>query len=104
MSDLWLPIAVVVAAFALSYLFCVRPMRRGQCMTTRPGAASQTGELDRALTEARAELAQLRKPPIHHHLVDGFTRRDRELRNPHGPVSGNPLPTPPVTRRKARSR
>ncbi len=103
MSDLWLPIAVVVAAFALSYLFCVRPMRRGQCMTTRPGAASQTGELDRALTEARAELAQLRKPPIHDQ-VDGFTRRDRELRTPHGPVSSNPLPTPqPVTRRKARS-
>lgn len=61
MSDLWLPVAVVVAAFALSYLFCMRPMRRGRCMTARPGSTSQPSELDRALTEARAELAQLRK-------------------------------------------
>lgn len=59
MSDLWLPVVVVVAAFALSYLFCVRPMRRGRCMTAQPRPADQPTELDRAITEARAELAQL---------------------------------------------
>ena len=61
MSDLWLPVAVVAVAFALSYLFCVRPMRRGHCMTARPGRATQANELDRAITEARAELDQLRE-------------------------------------------
>ena len=61
MSELWLPIAVVVAAFALSYLFCMRPMRRGHCMTAQPTRASQPSELDRAITEARAELAQLER-------------------------------------------
>ncbi len=60
MSDLWLPMAVVVAAFALSYLFCVRPMRRGHCMTTRTQPAHEPGELDRAVSDARAELDQLR--------------------------------------------
>lgn len=60
MSDLWLPMAVVVAAFALSYLFCMRPMRRGQCVTTRNQPAHEPGDLDRAVSDARAELAQLR--------------------------------------------
>lgn len=60
MSDLWLPIAVVVAAFSLSYLFCVRPMRRGYCLTAQTQPTHEPGELDRAVSDARAELAQLR--------------------------------------------
>lgn len=81
MSDLWLPIAVVIAAFALNYLFCVRPMRRGHCMTSRTQPSHEPDELARALTETRAELAQLRKLPLNDHPADGSARHDRELRD-----------------------
>jgi hypothetical protein len=54
MSELWLPASVAAAAFTLTYLFCVRPMRRGRCGMTPsdPGR-----ELAHELAEARARLA-----------------------------------------------
>lgn len=59
MSEWWLPGGVTVAAFALTYFFCVRPMRRGRCATPATGSTS-AADLDRALAEARTELTRLR--------------------------------------------
>jgi len=54
MSELWLPASVAAAAVTLTYVFCVRPMRRGHCgMGT---SARQRRDLDRELAQVRAEL------------------------------------------------
>lgn len=59
MSDWWLPAGVLLAALALNYFFCLRPMRRGtSCQGLARPATSE--ELDRALEFTRAELARLR--------------------------------------------
>lgn len=69
MTDWLLPVGVATAALVLTYLFCLRPMRRGQCsagaVQARAGARRGCGEreaedLDRALERARADLARLR--------------------------------------------
>ncbi len=63
MSELWFPAALAVAALGLTYLFCLRPMRRGHgpsCGSTRAAAPSRTEGLDRALAQAHAELMRLR--------------------------------------------
>ncbi len=66
MSGLWFPAAIAVAALGLTYLFCLRPMRRGQCMTALPQRreqplTSRSPELDQALVQAGHELARLRE-------------------------------------------
>ena len=60
MSELWLP-AAIAAALALTYLFCVRPMRRAHGGNASNGHAP--AHLDQALTQARAraELTRLRQ-------------------------------------------
>lgn len=62
MSEWLLPAVVLGAALASTYLFCLRPMRGGGCCS--PTAPSPHGgspaELDRALQEARQELARQR--------------------------------------------
>jgi hypothetical protein len=58
-SEWLLPAGTAVAALTLTYFFCVRPMRRGQCASTSPAPAVAPEELDRALVRARAELARL---------------------------------------------
>jgi hypothetical protein len=62
----WLiPIGATIAAAALTYLFCVRPMRHGQhCMM--PGdqatqAASGEPGLAEEIRQAHAELTRLRR-------------------------------------------
>ena len=57
----YLPALVAVAAIALTYLFCIRPMRRGNACFHRPanGHDEQGQELQRARTEL--ELLQLRE-------------------------------------------
>ena len=64
MSELWFPAALAVAALGLTYLLCLRPMRRGHGTArgpTRGAAPSCTREeMDRALTQAHAELTRLR--------------------------------------------
>ena len=66
MSEWLLPIVVAAAALALTYVFCVRPMRRGHRVHSSPAAASTRGnemgpdDLASALQEARTELARLR--------------------------------------------
>lgn len=50
-------------ALGLTYLFCLRPLRRGHgpaCGATAAAAPSRTDGLDRALAQARAELTRLR--------------------------------------------
>ena len=57
MSELILPVAVVVTSLALTYFFCLRPMQRGQCalgQKIRP-----TGE--QTPSAQAAELAKLRE-------------------------------------------
>jgi hypothetical protein len=56
MSELWLPASVAAAALAFTYLFCVRPMRRGHCATG--SSAPQDRALDSELAQARVELAR----------------------------------------------
>lgn len=62
MSELALPIATLIAAVALTYLFCVRPMRQhGRCAITPRTAAGADQRRELAQIEAaRAELAALR--------------------------------------------
>lgn len=58
MSGWLLPGAIALAAMTSTYFCCVRPMRRGSCMT--PVRRGKNGDdLDRALGEAREELRQL---------------------------------------------
>jgi hypothetical protein len=61
-SELWFPGALAVAVLALTYLFCLRPMRRGHGPACGPRAAApnRTEGLDGALAQAHAELTRLR--------------------------------------------
>lgn len=59
MSSAWLAIVVAAAALGLSYVCCVRPMRRGQCGMSHPGDRTRR-HLDDALDQARADLAELK--------------------------------------------
>jgi len=64
-SEWLLPAGVAIAALALTYLFCLRPMRRGYCSagTNRVAGGAEAGhteDSDRALRHARTELARLR--------------------------------------------
>ena len=65
MSQLWLPATTALTATALTYLFCIRPMRRGHC--TNPGRAArvEATELDRDLDRMLLELAQLQADTGH---------------------------------------
>ncbi len=57
MGELALPLITLVAAVTLTYLFCVRPMRRG-----RHGCHKPTQDhLDRDLAALRRELDALRE-------------------------------------------
>lgn len=61
MSGYLLPLAATVAAVAVTYLFCIRPMRRGgHCALSMSTAGSDAAELDSQIAKTRAELARLR--------------------------------------------
>lgn len=60
MSEWLLPAGVAIAAVALTYFFCVRPMRRGHCASTTTERPNRSTDVDRALEQARTELARLR--------------------------------------------
>lgn len=65
----YLPAGVAVAAIALTYLFCLRPMRQGGCGHLGPAvdaSAPRARELELARTEL--ELLRLRE-----------RQRDRDL-------------------------
>ncbi len=59
MSSAWLSVVVAAAALGLTYVCCVRPMRRGQWVMSRPGDRVRH-HLDDALDQARADLAELK--------------------------------------------
>jgi hypothetical protein len=84
MSELWLPASTAAAAVALTYLFCVRPMRRGNCGMAR----SQPGrDLDRELVEARSRLATI----LNEQDAKGAT-------SPAPAATESPAPSPTVER------
>lgn len=72
MSGWWLPVLTLIGAIGLTYLLCLRPMRRGRCGLRAAHAASpEDRALDRQLREARAEYARLRaSPPSPGHSSD----------------------------------
>ena len=59
MTEYLVPGGVLAASLAMTYYFCLRPMRRGHC---GPGERQDTadGELELALQQARLDLARLR--------------------------------------------
>ena len=73
MTELVLPVAVLVAALTMTCFFCLRPMRAGQaCHHSTPPAEHY---LDRALSQARQELERLRATPTAGQTVVGGRRR-----------------------------
>jgi len=56
-SELWLPAVIAAAALVLTYVFCVRPMRRAHGGNASNGHAP--AHLDQTLTQAGAELTRL---------------------------------------------
>lgn len=64
--SLLVPVLVLVGAIVTSYLFCVRPMRRGTCAMSalaRAGRSSsgQVGPVSSVSSVSDAELAQVRQ-------------------------------------------
>ena len=62
MTELVLPVAVLVAALTMTYFFCLRPIREGRACHQPTSRAAEV-DLDRALGEARQELERLRATP-----------------------------------------
>jgi hypothetical protein len=60
MSGWLVPVAVLVTSLALTYLFCVRPMRLGRYVDAPHGQAADLKQLDVDLVRARNELGRLR--------------------------------------------
>lgn len=64
MSELGLAAAVLVASLTLTYVFCLRPMRRGRCaMGAGRGRGQGAGEVldrDAEVARLRQEVAALR--------------------------------------------
>lgn len=59
MSDLLLPAGIIAASLAMTYFFCIRPMRKGHCAMQGSQNSADT-ELDLALRKARADLEKIR--------------------------------------------
>ncbi|WP_219418107.1 hypothetical protein [Pseudonocardia nigra] len=68
----WLAAVVAGAAITAVYLFCMRPMRRGNCAMT--GGSRQDPELARQIADLREELRVLRAEDA---LESGQVRTDR---------------------------
>lgn len=54
-------IAVFAAAVALTYLFCIRPMRRGECAMGRAPAEDANRRREEELRGLRREIDELRQ-------------------------------------------
>ena len=59
MSDLLLPAGIIAASLAMTYFFCIRPMRKGHC-AMQGSQNSADAKLDLALRQARTELEKIR--------------------------------------------
>lgn len=64
MTEFLVPGGVLVASLAMTYYFCLRPMRRGHC---GPGERQNTAdaELELAWQQARLDLARLQADLTH---------------------------------------
>lgn len=62
MTDLLLPAGIIAISLAMTYFFCVRPMRRGRCAHPSTKRLADD-ELDLALQHARTEVERLRAQP-----------------------------------------
>lgn len=58
MTELGLAVAVLVASLTLTYVICLRPMRRGHCAM---GAGRSQGRSFGETPDRDAEIAQLRQ-------------------------------------------
>ena len=59
MSGWLLPVAVLVTSLTLTYLFCLRPMRRGERVRAPHGQPADADQLDANLARARSEIERL---------------------------------------------
>ena len=57
----YLPAVVAVAAIALTYLFCIRPMRRGNTCFHRTSHGHDARDLELKRIRAELELLRLRE-------------------------------------------
>lgn len=61
MIETVLPVAVVIASVTLTYLICIRPMRRGHCaMTPNSRATVVDADEESEVRRLRAEIESLR--------------------------------------------
>lgn len=60
MTGSLLPALVAAAAIALTYLFCVRPMRRGHGCHTMPAETTTSTDTDAEIARLREEVHLLR--------------------------------------------
>lgn len=58
--DWLLPAGVAAAAIGLTYVFCIRPMRRGHC-AMMPATDAEESERATEIARLRAEVAELRR-------------------------------------------
>lgn len=82
MNGVWLAAATAVAVITLTYLCCIRPMRRGHCTMSTPRLGRRApDQLDRAVADARAELdalkAQIASPVTAESRDTGSTQPDQ---------------------------
>ena len=63
MSDLLLPAGIIASSLAMTYFFCIRPMRKGHCAMQGSRNPADT-ELDLALRQARTELQKIRSATL----------------------------------------
>lgn len=58
--SIWFAAALPAAAITATYLFCIRPMRRGECGMAGQSPAQRTAR-DSELADLRREVARLRE-------------------------------------------
>ncbi len=65
--DSLLPIGVAAASIGLTYIMCIRPMRRGHCAMMPPASeeACDNPEEVAEIARLRADIAALRPEPRH---------------------------------------
>ena len=76
MSSVWLALLFTAAALGLTYVCCLRPMRRGQCVMSGPANRTRRN-LDDAREQARTDLAELKAKTNNNDLRPSSPGSDR---------------------------